>query len=86
MWWSTYNNMGSVFQSQGKYEEALKIYCKSLDIKIKALGEEHPSVADKYKNIGALFKSQGRYEEVLEMYCKSEEINVNGWADVLTID
>ena len=41
-----------VYDSQGKYDEAAAMNKKSLAIKIKTLGEEHPSVATTLVNLG----------------------------------
>ena len=40
-----------MYKAQGKLEEAAAMYKKSLDLKIKTLGEEHPSVATTYNNL-----------------------------------
>ena len=40
----SYNNIGNVYNRQGKYEEALEYYQKSLDIKIRVVGGDHPDV------------------------------------------
>ena len=41
-----------VYKNQGKYNEATPMYQKALAIYIKALGEEHPSVAITFGNLG----------------------------------
>ena len=43
-----------VYEAQGKYDEAAAMYKKSLAIKIKTLGEEHPSVATTYGNLAGV--------------------------------
>ena len=48
-----YNNIGHVYQEQGKNEEALVQYYKSLEIRIRVLGQDSPDVATCYNNIGA---------------------------------
>jgi tetratricopeptide (TPR) repeat protein len=40
------------YQNQGKLDKAFEFYEKALVIKIKVLGEEHPSVALSYNNLG----------------------------------
>ena len=40
-----------MYQGQGKFDEAVELYKKNLAISIKALGEEHPSVANTYNNL-----------------------------------
>ena len=39
---TTYSNMACVYNSQGKYEEALRLFEKSLAIDIEVYGPEHP--------------------------------------------
>jgi tetratricopeptide (TPR) repeat protein len=40
---ATYNNMGNVYQLQGKLEKALEMYEKDLEITRKSLGDSHAS-------------------------------------------
>jgi hypothetical protein len=42
------------YQGQGKLDKAIEFGEKALDIKIKVLGEEHPSVAMSYNNLGTV--------------------------------
>jgi len=49
---------------------------RGLEIKLRALGSEHPEVTDWYNDIGDVYKEQGQYvealiqlEESLEMCC-----------------
>ena len=39
------NNIGVVYEKQTKYPEALEFYNKSLDIRVKVFGPDHPKVA-----------------------------------------
>ena len=66
----------AVFQSQGKYDAALELYRKSLDIFIKVFGADHPSVATTYSNMGCVYNSQGKYEEALRLFEKSLAIDI----------
>ena len=43
---------------QGKYEEAEPLFKRSLAIREKALGAEHPDVAQSLNNMGLLLKSK----------------------------
>jgi hypothetical protein len=50
-----------VYQQQGKYQKALEMHMKSLEIKIRVCGgDSHTSVADSYNNIGATYQRQGK--------------------------
>ena len=52
-------NIGNVLQAIGKYEEALVQHQKSLDIKIRVFGNDHPGVAASYNNIGEVYRMKG---------------------------
>ena len=69
-------NIGSVLNEQGKYEEALEHYNKSLEIDPKVFGtDEHATIATTLQNIGSVLNEQGKYNEALEHYNKSLEID-----------
>ena len=49
---ASYNNVGNIYQKQGKYEEALEMLSKSLDIMTRIHGgDNHPDVAMSKYNI-----------------------------------
>ncbi len=54
----------------------MEMYEKSLAIKIRALGPEHPDVGLSYNNMGSVLEQQGQHEEAMEMYEKSLAINI----------
>ena len=68
--WTTifYNNIGTVYCSQGDYPKALEYCQKALGILEKIFGTEHPDVAAPYNNIGAVYDSQGDYPKALEYH------------------
>ena len=41
----SYNNIGTVYYSQVKYEEALVQHRRALEIETRVLGQDHPSAA-----------------------------------------
>ena len=65
---STLNNIASVYDDQGRYEEALEHYERALAVRRKALGEEHPDVGDTLYNMAIVYKKQGRYAEAASSY------------------
>ncbi len=68
------SNIGLVLDNQGKYEEALEHYNKSLEIDRKVFGtDKHATIATSLSNIGLVLDDQGKYEEALEHYNKSEK-------------
>jgi len=66
--------MAIVYKSQGHYERALEYYQKSLDIKIRVVGSEHPDVAKSRNGIGNVLKRMGKPEEALVQYQKALEV------------
>ena len=74
---ASYNNIGSVYHSQGDYPKALGYYSKALAIIEKVLGLEHPDTARSYNNIGSVYYSQGDYPKALEYYSKALAIIEN---------
>jgi tetratricopeptide (TPR) repeat protein len=72
----TLNNIGLVLKNQGKNDEALVYFNKSLDIYRKVFGtEEHSSIATTLNNIGSVLENQGKNDEALVYYNKSLDIN-----------
>ena len=65
---TSYNNLGNLYYSMGRYEEALPLHQKALEIMLEQLGERHPNVASAYNNLAVLYKSMGRYEEAIAHY------------------
>ena len=63
----SYANIGSVYDSQGKYEEALVQHQKALQVFLAVYGQEHPNVADSYQNIGMLYQQQGNESAATEI-------------------
>lgn len=57
--------MGVSYDCMGKYEEALNIFLKCLNIKQNTLGKGNISCAKTLKDIGNIFQAMGRYEEGL---------------------
>ena len=47
-----------------------KTLIKSLQIKFKTLGENHPDTAASYNNIGSSYDNKGDYDKALEYYNK----------------
>ena len=70
----SYNNIGLVYETQGKYEEALEYYQKSLDIRIRVFGSDHPDVAASFIHIGAVYAGKGDNKNALVQYQKGLEI------------
>jgi tetratricopeptide (TPR) repeat protein len=74
---TTLNNLAGLYRAQGKYDEALPFYQRSLEIRENKLGKDHPDVAQSLNNLAAIYDSQGKYDEALPFYQRSLEIREN---------
>ncbi|MDL2270127.1 tetratricopeptide repeat protein, partial [Desulfosarcina sp. OttesenSCG-928-A07] len=61
-------HMGNAQNDRARYDDALGWYKKSLAIREKHLGPDHPDTGTSYNNIGSVYESQGEYEKALEWY------------------
>ncbi len=50
------------------------LYVRSLEIRERQLGEDHPDVAQSLSNLALLYYSQGKYSEAEPLYVRSLEI------------
>ncbi len=55
------NNLAQLYHVQGQYAEAVPLYQRALAIREKALGPEHPDVAQSLNNLAGLYDEQGHY-------------------------
>ena len=71
---SSYNNVASNLDDQGKAAEAAPLYRKALEIRERALGTDHPSTATSYNNVAFNLHGQGKVAEAAPLYRKALEI------------
>jgi len=69
-----FNNLAMFFASQFKYEEAEPFFRRALAIWEKALGPEHPNVAQVLENYADLLRKTGREEEASGMEARAQAI------------
>ena len=60
-----------LYLAQGKHMDAEPICQRSLAIREKALGPEHPDVAVSLSNLADLYRDQGKYGEAEPLYQRS---------------
>ncbi len=59
------NNLAQLYHAQGKDAEAEPLYQRSLAIREKALGPEHPDVATSLENYAAILRQTARADQTL---------------------
>ena len=57
--------------NQGRYSEATPLAQRTLTIREKALGTDHPDVAQALNDLAFLYQAQGRYADAEPLYKRS---------------
>jgi tetratricopeptide (TPR) repeat protein len=60
----TLNNMAILYETQGKFGDAERLYRRAIAIRERALGANHPDVAMSLSNLATLYQAQDKYVEV----------------------
>ncbi len=68
------NNLAAVYHTQGKYQMAEPLYQRSLDIKTRILGEEHPDVALNIHNLAVLYSARRMYPVAEKHYKRAIDL------------
>lgn len=68
--------LGRCVAKYGNYDQALIFYHKSLNIKLKVLGDNDPSVAGLLNSIGLAEVKKGELDKALEFYHKSVDLKL----------
>jgi tetratricopeptide (TPR) repeat protein len=61
------DNLGTTYSRQGKYDEAIAYYERSLRIKERAFGVDHINTAPTINNLGITYYSQRKYDKRLHI-------------------
>ncbi|MGE0200162.1 MAG: tetratricopeptide repeat protein [Candidatus Melainabacteria bacterium] len=69
------NNLAEIYRIQGRYAEAEPLYLRAIQVKEKALGNTHPSLATSYNGLADLYRAQGRFTQAEPMYLSALKIN-----------
>ena len=68
----TFNSLiARLYQAQGRYAEAEPLFKRALAVWEKALGPEHPRVADSLNTLALFHFAQSRYAEAEPLYERS---------------
>ena len=64
--------MANIYRAQGKYDQALELHTKSLEIRTRIyVGDCHPDVASSLKNIWIVYGEKGNRATETEMYTRA---------------
>jgi CHAT domain-containing protein/tetratricopeptide (TPR) repeat protein len=69
------NNLGNVYERQGRYADALKMHEASLAFRVKQFGPDDSRVGVALNNIAAVYSSAGRHDEADKFYRRSRAIS-----------
>ena len=72
-----YDNVAEVLEKQGKFDEALDLYQKSLVITVKEWGADTLQTAVSYRNIADIMCTKDNYDDAREYYEKALVICIN---------
>ena len=71
------NNLAEIYRVQGKYAQAEPLYKRSLKILEKALGKDHPHVANVCENMANRYRQIGKEDEVAILETRARKIRSN---------
>ena len=54
------NNLGRLYEAQGRLDEAAPLYAECLRVRRETLGDRHPSTLNSMTNMERLYQAQGR--------------------------
>ena len=69
--WETLNGEVISLYRQGRYDRAVVVAKKALQVAEQTLGPDHPSVATSLNNLAMLYDTQGQYAQAEPLYTRS---------------
>tara|TARA_B110001452_G_scaffold24402_1_gene19293 strand:- start:149 stop:1798 length:1650 start_codon:yes stop_codon:yes gene_type:complete len=66
-----YGSLANQFKFIADYNKAIEYYEKSLAIKLKVHGDQHPSTSTSYNNLGFVWDDKGEYDKAIQYHKKS---------------
>ena len=70
------NDTGVLANFLGRYNKAIELLNKALDIDLKILGPDHPIVATSWSNLGHAWTNKREYEKAIDYHEKSLASNL----------
>ena len=69
-----YSNLGNVLDKKLEFDAALQYHKKSLEMRLKIYGPDHPLIADDYNNIGLIYSRQKNYKASIKYHADALRI------------
>lgn len=70
----SYHHLGRIAETKGEYDTSLEYLYQSLDIKLKIMKSNDPSIAQTYNSIGIVCQQKGDHDKALEAFNKALNI------------
>jgi tetratricopeptide (TPR) repeat protein len=70
----TLNNLAVLYATQGRYDEAERLYQQALALRIAADRDDHLTAAETRNNLATLYYAQALYEEARQLYERALEV------------
>ena len=68
------NDLGLLYEAQGRYAEAEPLFQRGLAIREAALGSNHPDLATSLENYAALLRATQRAEQAAKLEARAKMI------------
>jgi WD40 repeat protein len=69
------SNLADEYLSENRYDEAIVLYKKALELDESTLGSNHPNVVTILSKLAELYKILGKYQDALPLYQRALRIN-----------
>ena len=71
---STTNSLASLYDDEGKYAQAERLFASTLEVQRRLLGEEHIETLETMTNLGNLYRTEGKYAQSESLLTRTLEI------------
>jgi CHAT domain-containing protein/tetratricopeptide (TPR) repeat protein len=79
----TYHYLGGIYyRYRSDYDRALDKFNKSLSIRLRVLGDDHPEVGTSHYDIGVIYYFKGNFKRALEQYQTALSIRVQAFGEI----
>ena len=81
--WETLNQEVIKLYQAGKYDQAVVVAKKALEVAEKSVGPEHPNVAKSLTNLAYLYNAQGQYAQAEPLFRRALAIQERPWVPTI---